>query len=248
MIESHGRDNITTNTYDNIERESEFMQRVLTHSTRECICKIKKFVHEKRKSLYVIAFLFIVYTAIKFAVGVPIINIPLAVRRIPSAVFIYCDRADSKQDAYYYVLFRNRELYTFCGGCKYDKNDILSDDYMRYILKARSRYISNADYKKILNWAWEADFYSEHDLLPDSCDGRGAIYHYKGKVRAATVETLNMIEDSEYLLNEIFNNEKFYDVELYYLQEVDDKFTWIYNGKHYVPQIMTGDYGDIVWE
>ena len=190
--------------------------------------------------------LFIVYMTFKFTVGVPILNVESALKKAPKAVFVYVDKGRSEYFCYYYVLYKNRELLTFCGKANINEGiDIFCDGYLSKIVKARSKYISKTDYDTIMNWAYEADFYSEDIILPGVGE-KCRMYYHNGEVRTFPDHYTGMIESSEYVFNDIFNNDEFYDFELLRSSIPEDRFTLWYDGKRYVPRIVIG-YNDYIY-
>lgn len=175
--------------------------------------------------------LFIIfYLLLKYLVGVPIFNVPKALKRTPEAVFIYTDRGhDVYMTTYHFVLFDNRELYTFYGICKYFNADKINDmDYMRAIFKSNSRYISKKDYETIMNWGWEANFYTCHNIPNES--SRTQFYFYDNEIRVVDESDKKMIDSSEYIFTEIFNTKQF-DFEQHTFYR--DKIKWVYDGTKY---------------
>ena len=181
----------------------------------------------------------------KCTVGVPIFNVGSALKKAPKAVFAYVDKSRSEDTCYYYVLFKSKEMYIFCGDANIrEGSDIFCDGYILKIVKARSKYISKDDYDTIMNWAYEADFYSEDIILPEIGD-QCRIYYHNGEIRTWSDNYTGMIESSEYIFKDLFNNDEFYDSDLLYSQDPEDRFTWWYNGKRYVPRIVIGYNGDV---
>ena len=183
---------------------------------------------------------FTIYMTCKCTIGVPIFNVGSALKKAPKAVFAYVDKGRSEYLCYYYVLYKNRELHTFCGTANIDEGpDIFCDGYISKIVKARSKYISRADYETILNWAYEANFYSEDIILPyagELC----RMYYHNGEIRTFSNNYTGMIDSSEYIFNDLFNNNEFYDFDSWYYPIPEDRFTWWYDGKRYVPRIIIG--------
>lgn len=189
---------------------------------------------------------FIVYMTTKCTVGVPILNVGGALKRAPKAAFIYVDKSRSEYLCYYYVLYKNRELHIFCGDANIDEGpNIFCDGYISKIVKARSKYISRADYDTIMNWAYEADFYSEDIILPGAWE-KCRMYYHNGEVRTFSDNYTGMIESSEYIFKDLFNNNEFYDFDSWYYAVPEDRFTLWYDGKRYVPRIVIG-YNDYIY-
>lgn len=212
--------------------------------------KIFSFIQKNpKKTIIAVAIFvfFIVYMIFKCTVGVPILNVGGALKKAPKAAFVYVDKHRSEHVCYYYVLYKNKELHTFCGNANTSENpDIFCDGYISKIVKARSKYISRADYDTIMNWAYEADFYSEDIILPELWE-KCRMYYHNGEVRTLSDNYTGMIDSSEYVFKDLFNNDEFYDFDLLYSQNPEDRFTWWYNGKRYVPRIVIGYNGDLYY-
>lgn len=195
----------------------------------------------------IVCVLFIVYMIAKCTVGVPILNVGSALKKAPKAMFVYVDKSRSVHTCYYYVLFKSKEMYTFCGNANTSEgSDIFCDGYISKITKARSKYISKDDYDTIMNWAYEAYFYSEDIILPEIWE-KCRMYYHNGEVRTLSDNYTGMIESSEYIFKDLFNNDEFYDSDLLYNQNPEDRFTWWYDGKRYIPRIIIGYNGDIYY-
>ena len=220
------------------------------------VCKIKLFKRifsyiqknpKKAIAALVVFIFFVVYMIAKCTVGVPILNVGSALKKAPKAAFVYVDKGWSEYVCYYYVLYKNRELHTFCGSANIGEgSDIFCDGYISKIVKARSKYISKDDYEAIMNWAYEADFYSKDIILPEVWE-TCRMYYHNGEVRTVFHTYIDMIESSDYIFNDIFNYEEFYDFDLLYYEQIPEKrFTWWFDGKRYVPRIVIG-YNDYLY-
>lgn len=194
----------------------------------------KKFLRKRRTvlkifsiTIFIIAF---IYIAFKCTIGVPIFDVPRAIEKVPKAVFIYANRGnDVYNNTCYYVLFDNRELYTFYGLCKYENHNGISDvDFMRVVYKAKKQHISKSDYNKIIDWAYEADFYTKNDGYGDS--GRVRLYYYDNKIRVLSYEYDydQIITNTEYIFGKFFDITKFDFSKHRYESEL---CKWVYNGK-----------------
>lgn len=169
----------------------------------------------------------VIYFYLKATVGVPILDPPSAYKRIKNAEFVYIDRSCSPTDCYCYAVFKNGTMYFFYGYNQFDAMDYMSDNYIRVFREACAKVLPKEDLKKIMQWKYEADFYSGKEPIGDApMDGRAFVYISDGKIRNVSPSTKNMISSSEYLFNYIF-------IRTHDDSYSDAAFCWIYDGKKY---------------
>lgn len=183
-------------------------------------------------TLCVLLFAYIVYMGLKCTVGVPILNVPRAVNRIPQAVFTYSHNGQEVYDGTnYYVLFDNRELYIFHG---YEKlhyyGEINSKDYMRVIYDAECRYISKSDYDKIMKWAWEASYLAKRYWYWDLGGNYSIGYDNEEYVINYFIEhpDRDNMENTEYIFKKVLDDTKYSYESNAFETEI---FKWINDGE-----------------
>ena len=187
----------------------------------------KYFKNSQKKFKNLIGFIFfcvICYYLFKFTIGVPILNVPNALKKADKATFIYVEENDDIfNDTYFYVIFDNREMYSFYGIAKYYNRDkILDSDYMRVVYKAQCKYISKKDYNAILKWAEDAKFFTKKDTFSVY-----KAYYYDSEVRFISYNYNDIIDNNVYVFNSIFNSERFSSNKDYESELVK----WVYDGE-----------------
>lgn len=223
-----------------------FVNRLKTDHLKKIFSYIQKNIKKTIIAL-IVCILFIVYMIAKCTVGVPILNVSGALKKASKAEFVYVDKSVSEYTCCYYVLYKTRELHTFYGSANIGEgSDIFCDGYISIIKETNSKYISKDEYEAIMNWAYEADFYSEDIILPEMGE-KCRIYYHNGEVRTFSNTYVDMIESTDYVFKNIFNSGELYDYDFSsdgYVRE--RRLTWWYDGKRYVPRIVIG-YNDHIY-